>query len=396
MGKKIRIGGAQEKRRREREREREREKERKGGRGKMAYAALLQSSVDALCARGKGILAADESPGTLGKRLKNTKELEHLENVEETRRSYREILVTSDTGASFSGVIMHEETLRQSTSDNKPFVKCLLEKGILPGIKVDQGLEPLSNSSAEETKTKGLETLAERCDSYREQGARFAKWRAALKVSETLPSQACIDTNARQLAKYAKVCQEHGLVPIVEPEILINSNYDLGRSKEVSLAVLRKVVEELKEHGVDLPTCLLKPQMVMPGSECPQQVSPEVVAETTLDVFTECLPHELAGVFFLSGGLTEEQATVNLNLINQVAQSRFEKQQPWKLSFSFGRALQASVLKLWKGSAENATKCREQSAKLAEANAKACEGLYQPPHPSLLTENTLVESFRGH
>jgi len=364
----------------------------------MSFEGLLAASTTALCARGKGILAADESPGTLGKRLKNTPELAHLENVEETRRSYREILVTSDTGASFSGMILHEETLKQETkAGGKRFVDCLQERGILPGIKVDTGLCPLSDASPDETQTKGLDTLAERCDVYREQGARFAKWRAALKVDQTaFPTEACIRTNANQLARYAKICQEKGLVPIVEPEILITSDYDLARSKHVATAVLAECIKELKALQVDFKHCLLKPQMVMPGSDCPTQASPEEVAAATLDVFDATLPHELAGVFFLSGGLTEEQATVNLNTINRLAQERYQGSQPWKLSFSFGRALQASILKLWGGKDENADSCRAQGAKLAKANSSACEGEYQPPHPSLLQAATLVETFRGH
>ncbi|QDZ22971.1 fructose-1,6-bisphosphate aldolase [Chloropicon primus] len=356
------------------------------------YQGSLAESVSHLCGRGKGILAADESPGTLGKRLKNTPELSHLENVEETRRQYREILVTSETGSCFGGIILHEETLLQSTKDGKPFVEILKGKGVLPGIKVDQGLAPLGE---EETVTKGLDTLEERCAKYREQGARFAKWRSALKVTGSLPSRQCIEENAEQLARYARICQEQGLVPIVEPEILITSDYDMARSREVSTQVLKEVVRRLQEHKVDMKLCLLKPQMVMPGSDCPTQAGSDEVAAATLDVFDECLPGDLAGVFFLSGGLTEEQATVNLNKINLLARERYNNAQPWKLSFSFGRALQASVLKLWKGDPSNAPACREQSLALAQANSKACEGLYQPPHPSPSTAS-LVETFRGH
>jgi fructose-bisphosphate aldolase class I len=359
------------------------------------YESELESTIKALCASGKGILAADESPGTLGKRLKNTPELSHLENVEETRRRYREILCTSDTGARLSGIILHEETLLQSTCEKKLFVDCLKERGIVPGIKVDQGLAPLSESP-EETSTKGLDTLGDRCDKYREQGARFAKWRSALKVTDTLPTLGCVTQNAKELAQYAKVCQLHGLVPIVEPEILINSNYDLDRSKEVATTVLSEVVKELQLKEVDLSLCLLKPQMVMPGSDSPKQVDAETIASSTMDVFQACLPQELGGIFFLSGGLTEEQATINLNIINQIAQKRYSGKQPWTLSFSFGRGLQASVLKLWKGEESNAQACQEQLAKVANANGRACEGLYQPPHPSLLKEETtLVENFRG-
>ena len=395
--------------------------------------ALLSESVAHLCARGKGILAADESPGTLGKRLKNTPQLSHLENAEETRRQWREILLTSDTGSCFGGVILHEETLLQSTKDGKAFVECLRERGILPGVKVDQGLEPVG----EETVTKGLDTLSERCAAYREQGARFAKWRAALKVSDVLPSRECVEQNAEQLARYAKVCQEQGLVPIVEPEILITSDYGMARSRDVSTLVLREVFKRLAAHGVDLKTCLLKPQMVMPGettspprlplslalalnpdgrpisssalglsrgprgagSESAEKASAQEVARATLDVFDECLTDDLAGVFFLSGGLTEEQATVNLNELNLAAKERYAARggQPWKLSFSFGRALQASVLKMWRGRPENAEACRAQSLRLAKANSSACEGEYNPPHPSPSDAgSTLVETFRGH
>lgn len=369
----------------------------------MGFENLLEDSIAQLCAAGKGILAADESPGTLGKRLKNTPELSHLENVEEIRRQWREILVTSDTGPYFCGVIMHEETLLQSTEQGKLFVDCLREKKILAGIKVDQGLAPLGGTSADETSTKGLDTLEERCAKYRDQGARFAKWRAALKVTANLPSPKCVRENAEQLARYAKICQDQGLVPIVEPEILINTDYDMARSKIVSTHVLSEVVSCLKDHRVDLSKCLLKPQMVMPGTECPEpKATPSEVASATLEVFDACLPHDLAGVFFLSGGLTEEQATENLNEINRLACQRYPSPSdpfdcvPWKLSFSFGRALQASVLKLWAGRKENGDKCRDQSRALAEANFRACGGAYQGPHPSLLKDReSLVETFRG-
>ena len=268
-------------------------------------------------------------------------------------------------------------------------------------MKVDQGLEPWGGDASTargETRTKGLDTLAARCEAYRAQGARFAKWRAALRASEAekLPSTEAVRANAYDLARYAKTCQNAGLVPIVEPEVLINGDYSMAYSKDVATRVLSAVFDALARENVDLRQCLLKPQMVVPGFDHRGDApSASAIAEATLGVFERCVPASLPGIMFLSGGQSELEATTNLNALNAMAAERGAERAPWALSFSFGRALQASVLEVWCGDASNAPEARAMAAALAAANGAAASGSFQPPHPSLLSGGTLVETFRG-
>mmetsp|Transcript_3829 Transcript_3829/g.9713 ORF Transcript_3829/g.9713 Transcript_3829/m.9713 type:complete len:376 (+) Transcript_3829:207-1334(+) len=368
-------------------------------------ADSLESACVALAGRGGGILAADESPSTLAKRFASTEELQGLQCDEEGRRAYRELLLTSNLAANnINGVILHEETLRQATKGGKSFVDCLKDQGVLAGVKVDKGLKPMQNSSLE-TETKGLEDLPERCAMYRAQGARFTKWRAALKVSsdgETMPSKEAVERNAMQLASYARVCQDSGLVPIVEPEILVDGDYSRDVAKRVASRVLSAVFRALDQENVALEHCLLKPQMVVSGISNPENgaIKPMDVASDTLEVFRSVIPPSVRAVVFLSGGQSEAQASVNLNAINVMARSGDIENfhALWPLSFSFGRALQASVLRIWAGKDKNVAEAQRQLELTAKANGLASLGQYNPPHPSQITKqgsNTLVENFRG-
>ena len=278
-------------------------------------SAELIDVANRLAAKGRGILAADESTGTIGKRLEKA----GLVNDEETRRRWRELFLTARLGDHVSGVILFKETLYQSASDGRPFVECLGAQGILAGIKVDEGLEVIEGTDGE-THTKGLDTLEQRCKEYRRQGARFAKWRAALRVTDTCPSDPVIEANAVELASYAVICQRCGLVPIVEPEILIDGPHDAERFAAVSERVISEVVTELWKQGVLLEGCLLKPQMVVPGTDFPgPRLQPEEVAALTLRVMRRAVPPAVPGIMFLSGGMSEVEATTNLNALNVAA-----------------------------------------------------------------------------
>ncbi len=308
-------------------------------------------------AKGKGILAADESFGSIKKRFDNV----GVPTTEETRRAYREMLFTTEgLEAYVSGVILFEETLGHKTAKGQPFVEVLRNKGILPGIKVDQGLVPLAEGSLEQT-TKGLDGLPARLEGYVKQGATFAKWRAVFLIGEGLPSSALIDVNAANLAAYAKACQNAGLVPIVEPEVLMEGPHSLERAAEVQDEVLKAVFAALKSRRVDLPQMILKPSMVVPGAKA-TPVSPRDVGEATVASFRKTLPSELPMVAFLSGGQTEDQVNANLSAINQAAALT---EEPWRLTFSFGRSLQKTALGLWKG--ETAHVAAAQKALLASA-----------------------------
>ena len=289
---------------------------------------------------------------------------------------------------------MHPETLLQATSDGRSFVSCLREQNVRAGVKVDLGLAPVEGGREGETRTKGLEGLADRCKAYVEQGATFAKWRAALPVADGGISPAALEANAGELAEYAAVCQGAGLVPIVEPEILVQGDHDIGTFGRVTSQVLDAVFAALAARSVDLAATLLKPQMVISGSGCaaPKPAAREIAA-ASLATFRAHVPAEVAGIVFLSGGQSEKEATENLNEIN--AQAAAEGGMPWSLTFSFGRGLQASVLRTWAGKPENADTARKMMAAVAAANGAAALGKYQGPHPSLDT-GSLVEGFRGH
>ena len=303
----------------------------------------LESVARALVPEGKGILAADESFGTIKKRLASI----NLDSTEETRRSYRELLFTTPGMEEFiSGVIMFDETIRQTVQDGTPFPELLARKGVMPGIKVDTGAKDLAGFPGEKI-TEGLDGLCDRLADYHTLGARFAKWRAVITIGEGIPTRTCIDANAHALARYAALCQEAGLVPIVEPEVLMDGEHDIERCEEVTTATLKQVFSELQEHRVVLEGILLKPNMVLSGKECPEQASVAQVAETTVRCFRRIVPAAVPGVVFLSGGQSPELATEHLNAMNALGN------HPWELSFSYGRALQAPALKSWRGEVAN-------------------------------------------
>ncbi|KAK6123848.1 hypothetical protein DH2020_042415 [Rehmannia glutinosa] len=315
---------------------------------------------------GKGILAADESTGTIGKRLASI----NVENIESNRQALRELLFTSPSALSFlSGVILFEETLYQKTSDGKPFVDVLQENNVIPGIKVDKGTVELAGTNGETT-TQGFDSLGARCQQYYKAGARFAKWRAVLKIGPNEPSELSIQQNAQGLARYAIICQENGLVPIVEPEILTDGSHDIKKCAAATETVLAAVYKALNDHHVLLEGTLLKPNMVTPGSDSPK-VAPEVIAEYTVAALRRTVPPAVPGIVFLSGGQSEEEATVNLNAMNKL-----EVLKPWTLSFSFGRALQQSTLKVWSGKKENVEKAQTAFLDRCKANSDATLGKY--------------------
>lgn len=351
--------------------------------------ANLAEVAQQLTAPGKGLLASDESTPTIGKRLQKA----GVENTEENRRDYRQLFYTAPgIGNSISGAILYKETLSQASSDGTPFVDCLQRQGILPGIKVDEGLQPMPNSPSETT-TRGLDNLAANARTYHSQGARFAKWRAALRIGDGLPSDAAVEANAAELAQYAAICQATGLVPIVEPEILIEGGHDIGTAAAVSARVISRCIAHLwQQEALSLEAVLLKPQMCISGSEhSGAKAAPAEVAKHTLDVMRRCVPPAVPGIMFLSGGQSEEEATVNLNELNRLA----GPSKPWALSFSYGRALQASVLKLWSADRSATQPAQQMAAALAAANGAATCGAYSGPHPSITSADSLRETFRG-
>src|SRR5215216_2614645 len=303
----------------------------------------LEETARALVAEGKGILAADESDGTIKKRFDSI----GVESTEENRRAYRELLfATSGAEEYISGVILFDETIRQSAEDGTPFPQLLESKGIIPGIKVDKGAKPLALSDGE-TITEGLDGLRGRLDEYRELGARFAKWRATYSIDADKPSEYCVWTNAHALARYAALCQEAGLVPIVEPEVLQDGTHTIEESKRATGRVLQAVYTELHDQRVDFRGTLLKPNMVLSGYDASDRARVDEVADETLDCFYRHIPAAVPGIVFLSGGQSDEDATAHLNAMNQ------RGPHPWQLSFSYGRALQAPSLKAWCGDAAN-------------------------------------------
>jgi len=334
------------------------------------FRAELAKTANAIGAPGKGILAADESTGTIAKRFDKIK----VENIEENRRAYRELLFTADEnlGNYLSGVIFYEETLYQKTASGKLFTELLREKGIISGIKVDKGLVNIPGTD-EESATIGLDGLDKRCQDYYKAGARFAKWRAALKISATLPSDLAIQETAHTLARYAAICQTNGLVPIVEPECLMDGDHSIERCAAVTEKVLACVYKALNDHHVWLEGTLLKPNMVTPGHSHPsyKTVSPEQVARATVTVLQRTVPASVPAVVFLSGGMSEEEATLNLNAIN-----RLNTKRPWSLTFSYGRALQASCLNAWQGKKENLAEAQKAFLARAKANSEAQLGKY--------------------
>jgi fructose-bisphosphate aldolase class I len=326
----------------------------------------LRDTAAALVAEGKGILAADESNGTMDKRLKAA----GIEAGEEQRRALREVLFTTDGVSDYiSGVILYDETFRQSTADGTPFPRLLEEQGIIPGIKVDTGAKPLAGAEDEKV-TEGLDGLRERLAEYYDGGARFAKWRAVIEIDDTRPSSYCIDVNAHALARYAALCQEAGIVPIVEPEVIMDGDHTIDRAEEVTAAVQARVFEELRNQRVLLEGMLLKPNMVLAGYGTSEQPTDEVVAERTLRTLARNVPAAVPGIVFLSGGQSDEDATTRLNLMNQM------DPQPWEISFSYGRGLQAAALNTWKGEADNVEAAQNQYRHRARMTGAARRGEY--------------------
>ena len=329
-------------------------------------AADLHETAKALVADDKGILAADESSGT----IKNRFDSISLESTEENRRAYRDMLFTTPGLEDFvSGVILYDETLRQASADGTPFAKLLADKGIIPGIKVDTGAKDLAFAPGEKV-TEGLDGLRERLQEYKGLGARFAKWRAVITIGDGIPSDYCIAANAHALARYAALCQEQGIVPIVEPEVLMDADNDIETCYDATARTLHKTFDELFHQRVDLAGILLKPNMVISGKGAATQASAEEVAEWTIRCFREHVPAAVPGIVFLSGGQSDEQASQNLNAINSLGD------QPWVLSFSYGRALQAPALKAWGGSPDNVEAGQSFLALRARNNSAAVAGRY--------------------
>jgi fructose-bisphosphate aldolase class I len=333
-----------------------------------------------LVADGKGILAADETVPTLTKRF----EALGIPSTDESRRTYREMLFTSPGAAQFiSGAIMYDETIRQKSSTGVPLAEVQRAQGIVPGIKVDTGAKPLAGSQAE-TVTEGLDGLRDRLSEYRSMGARFAKWRAVIRVAGDLPSSACVSANAHALARYAALCQEQDLVPIVEPEVLMDGSHTLERCELVTGNVLRAVFEALFEQGVTLEGMLLKPNMVVPGKGCAHGASVDEVATATVRCLRNHVPAAVPGIVFLSGGQSACLATAHLNAIN-----RLPDPKPWRLSFSYGRALQDPALEAWHGRDENLSAGQEALYRRASLNAAASVGKYREALESTATEEPL-------
>jgi fructose-bisphosphate aldolase, class I len=327
----------------------------------------LVSIAETMVAEGKGILAIDESSGTIAKRFKSV----NVDSTEENRRAYREMLLTTaGLGKHISGAILYDETIRQSTREGVPFVRVMENAGILPGIKVDAGAHPLAGHPGEKI-TEGLDGLRQRLEEYRSLGARFAKWRAVISIGENLPTSSCVDANAHALARYAALCQEAGIVPMVEPEVLMDGKHSLDESFEVTEATLRALFNQLYDQNVLLEGTILKASMVISGSEAPHRASVQEVAEATLQCLLNSVPAALAGVVFLSGGQGDEEATAHLNAMNQLGDF------PWPLTFSYGRALQAPSLAVWgENPAANVAAAQKKLAHRARMNGLAAMGKY--------------------
>ena len=326
----------------------------------------LESIARAMVAKGKGILAADESGGTIKKRFDSIK----LESTEEARRTYREMLFTAPNAPQYiSGVILYDETIRQKTKDGTPFPQYLQKLGIVPGIKVDTGAKPLAGFPSE-TITEGLDGLRERLADYYKLGARFAKWRAVIDIGAGFPTQFAIDSNAHALARYAALCQEANIVPIVEPEVLMDGGHSIERCEEVTSRTLQSVFDQLFAHQIYLEGMVLKPNMVISGKKASNRAAPEAVAEATLRVLKRHVPSAVPGIAFLSGGQSSEEATLHLSLMNKGS-------LPWGLTFSYGRALQDQALKAWGGQAATFGAGQKAFAKRARLNSLATSGKYQ-------------------
>ncbi len=326
----------------------------------------LAATAQAIVTRGKGILAADESHPTIAKRFKKI----NLESTEENRQAYREMLFTTQgIGEFVSGIILFDETIRQQTSHGTPFVEVLTRAGIIPGIKVDKGAKALAGFPGEKA-TEGLDGLRDRLAEYRELGARFTKWRAVIAIGDGMPTRFCIDANAHALARFAALSQEAGLVPIVEPEVLMDGDHTIERCEEVTETALKSTFFQLHAHRVDLEGALLKPNMVLSGKDCPRQAGVDEVAEATVRCLRRAVPAALPGIVFLSGGQSAVVATAHLNAMNALGG------QPWELSFSYGRALQGPTLEAWDGKSEKVPAAQQVFYHRAKCNGAARYGKY--------------------
>jgi len=326
----------------------------------------LMAVAHALVEPGKGLLAADESNSTIAKRFKEI----DLESTEETRRAYRRLLLTTEGIEQYlSGVILFDETIRQSAADGTPLPRVLADKGVTPGIKVDKGAKALAGYPGEKV-TEGLDGLRERLGEYRELGARFAKWRAVIGIGEGMPTNACIEANMHALARYAALCQEADIVPIVEPEVLIDGDHTIEQCRTATAEVWQQLFTQMHRHNVLLEGSLLKASMVLSGKDCPRQASVERVAEETVALARELVPAAVPGIVFLSGGQSPVRATEHLNAMNKLAP------QPWKLGFSYARALQGPVLHAWNGDEANVAVAQRALLERARLNSEAMLGRY--------------------
>ncbi len=329
---------------------------------------LLMDTANALVADDKGLLAMDESHPTCDRRFAKL----GIPQTVEARRTYRELLITAPgLGKSISGVILFDETIRQQTKDGTPFLRIIADAGIIPGIKVDAGAKEMAGHPGEKI-TEGLDGLRERLEEYFKMGARFAKWRAVIAIGEDLPSRSGLEANAHALARYAALCQEAGLVPIVEPEVLMDGEHTLERCRKVTEEALRNVFIQLNCQRVMLEGILLKPNMVLPGLTCPQQASDEAVADATVQSLLRTVPAAVPGIAFLSGGQTADLASARLNAMS----ARYKSRVPWALSFSYGRALQQPALEIWSGREANGKAAQEALLSRARCNRAARRGEY--------------------
>ena len=328
----------------------------------------LMETAGALVAGDKGLLAMDESTPTCDKRFAAV----GIPQTEEARRAYRELIVTTPgLGESISGVILYDETIRQQKEDGTPFLQVIADAGIIPGIKVDTGAKDMAGHPGEKI-TEGLDGLRERLQEYSEMGARFAKWRAVITLGDGIPSRACVEANAQALARYGALCQEAGIVPVIEPEVLMAGDHTLDRCREVTQEVLRTVFSQLETQGVMLEGMLLKPNMVLSGLSCPDQETVEAVADATLTCLLRTVPAAVPGITFLSGGQSPELASARLNAMNL----RFQGRPPWAVAFSFARAIQQPALEIWRGEAANVPAAQKALRHRAECNRAARRGEY--------------------
>jgi fructose-bisphosphate aldolase class I len=333
----------------------------------------MQALIDtarALVAGDRGLLAMDESNPTCNKRFAAL----GIPQTEQARRAYRELIVTTPgLGECISGAILFDETIRQQLNDGTPFIKAILDAGIIPGIKVDTGAKDMAGHPGEKI-TEGLDGLRDRLVEYSQMGARFAKWRAVIAIDESIPSRGCIEANAQALARYAALCQEAGLVPVVEPEVLMDDEHSLERCREVTEQVLRTVFNQLYIQEVMLEGLILKPNMVLPGLTCPGQETVDEVADATIACFLRAVPAAVPGIAFLSGGQSPELASARLNAMN----FRFKGRRPWALAFSFSRAIQQPALEIWKGEDSNGLAAQQALLQRARCNQAARRGEYNP------------------